>query len=98
MKRVQFDTFKSETGLNRFVMTTSKKRETLLSLRHRATELASKSEDEFLLADVVAILSGIKRPCTHTQEEFFAVLCEAEEDYKAGRFVSQEELRAEYGL
>ena len=72
--------------------------DTLISLRRRATELASKSEDEFLLADVVAMLSGMKRPCTYTKEEFAAILCEADEDYQAGRFVSQDELRAKYGL
>ena len=80
------------------VMTSPQMRETLLSLRHRATELASKSEDEFLLADVVAMLSGMKRPCTYTKEEFAAVLSEADEDYKAGRYVSQDELREKYGL
>ncbi len=80
------------------IRTTPKMRDTLVSLRRRATELASKSEDEFLLADVVAMLSGIKRPCTYTKEEFAAVLCEADEDYKAGRYVSQDKLRTEYGL
>ena len=80
------------------VRTTPRTHDTLVSLRRRATELASKSEDEFLLAEVVAMLSGIKRPCDYTTEEFAAVLCEAEEDYKAGRFVLQDELRAAYGL
>lgn len=80
------------------VMTSPRMRDTLLSLRRRATELASKSEDEFLLADVVAMLSGMKRPCSYTKEEFAAVLREADEDYKARRFVSQDELRSEYGL
>lgn len=79
-------------------MTSPRMRDTLLSLRHKATELASKTEDEFLLADVVAMLSGIKRPCNYTKEEFATVLCEADEDYKAGRFVSQDELRSRYGL
>lgn len=79
-------------------MTSPRMRDNLISLRRRATELASKSEDEFLLADVVAMLSGKKRPCTYNKEEFATVLCEADEDYKAGRFVSQDELRAKYGL
>ena len=72
--------------------------DTLISLRRRATELASKSEDEFLLADVVAMLCGIKRPCTYTKEEFAAVLSKADEDYSEGRFISQDELRAKYDL
>lgn len=80
------------------VRTTSRMHDTLISLRRRATELASKTEDEFLLADVVAMLSGMKRPCTYTKEEFATMLCEADADYSAGRFVSQDELRAEYGL
>ena len=80
------------------VMTSPRMRDTLISLRRKATELASKSEDEFLLADVVAMLSGMKRPCSYTKEEFAAELCEAEEDYKAGRFVTQDDLQERYGL
>lgn len=72
--------------------------DSLSALRNRVTSLASQSEDEALLADVVAMLSGEKRPCTYTAEEFAGVLREADEDYKAGRFVSQEELRERYGL
>ncbi|MBO7134421.1 MAG: hypothetical protein J6W06_09745 [Bacteroidales bacterium] len=75
-----------------------KMRETLISLRHRASELASQSEDVFLLADIVAMLSGKKLPCTYTKEEFADVLNEADNDFKAGRFVTQEELRARYDL
>lgn len=80
------------------VGTGTKMHETLISLRQRASELASQSEDEFLLADIVAMLSGKKLPCTHTKEEFANVLSEAEEDFKAGRFVTQDELRAKYDL
>lgn len=78
--------------------TSPQMRDTLIALRSRATELAAKSEDEFLLADIVAMLSGIKLPCTYTKEEFSTILKEADEDYKAGRFVVQEELREKYGL
>ena len=39
-----------------------------------------------------------KRPCIYSADEFAGVLREADEDYKAGRFVSQEELRERYGL
>ena len=75
-----------------------KMRETLISLRHRTSELASQSEDEYLLADIIAMLSGKKLPCTYTKEEFADVLNEADNDFKAGRFVTQEELRARYNL
>ena len=50
------------------------------------------------MADVEATISGIKLPCTYTKEEFAAVLNESDEDYKAGRFVAQDELREKYGL
>ena len=50
--------------------TSTKMHETLISLRKRASELASQSEDEFLLADIVAMLSGKKLPCTYSKEEF----------------------------
>ena len=72
--------------------------DSLVALRNKVTSLASQSEDEALLADVVAMLSGVKRPCTYTRDEFAEVLREADEDYKAGRFVSHEELFAKYGL
>ena len=70
----------------------------LSSLRKTASDLAMKSENEALLADVVAMLRGVKRPCTYTPEEFATILAEADEDYKSGRFVTQNELRTRYGL
>lgn len=72
--------------------------DSLVALRNRVTSLASQSEDEALLADVVAMLSGEKRPCTYTAEEFANVLREADEDYKAGRYISHDQLFARYGL
>lgn len=72
--------------------------DSLMSLRKKVASLATQSEDEELLAEVVALLSGLKRPCTYTTEDFASVLAEADEDYKAGRFVTQEELRTRYGL
>lgn len=80
------------------VRTSLEKSDTLISLRRKASELASQSEDEFLLADIVALLSGKNLPCTYTKEEFANVLSEADDDFKAGRFVTQEELREKYGL
>ena len=70
----------------------------LVMLRKRVSALATQSEDELLLAEVVALLSGEKRPCVFTQEEMAAHLQEADEDYRAGRFVAQEDLRLRYGL
>lgn len=72
--------------------------DTLTMLRQRVSSLASQSEDEALLADIVAMLNRVKRPCTYTKEEFADVLREADEDFGAGRFVTQEEMRARYGL
>jgi hypothetical protein len=80
------------------VRTNGNQYKNLVSLRKKVTTLATQSEDEALLADVVAMLSGMKRPCTYTAEEFASVLSEADEDYKAGRFVTHEELRSRYGL
>lgn len=70
----------------------------LVNLRNKVTTLATQTEDEALLADIVAMLSGVKRPCTYTAEEFASVLAESDEDYKAGRYVTQEDLRMRYGL
>ena len=72
--------------------------DTLTILRQRVSSLASQSEDEALLADIVAMLNGVKRPCTYTKEEFADVLRETDEDFGAGKFVTQEEMRARYGL
>ena len=72
--------------------------ETLINLRKKATELAIQSENEELLAEVVAMLSGIKLPCTYTHEEFANVLHEAEADYEEKQCVSHEQLFAQYGL
>lgn len=72
--------------------------ETLINLRKKATELAIQSENEELLAEVVAMLSGIKLPCTYTHKEFANVLHEAEADYEKKQCVSHEQLFAQYGL
>lgn len=72
--------------------------DTLISLRQKASELASCSEDEALLADIVTMLSGKKLPCTYTKEEFADVLKEAGEDFKTGKFITQEDLRTRYGI
>ena len=70
----------------------------LIMLRKKVQDLATQSEDEEILAEIVAMLSGIKRPCTYSREEFKMVLQESDADYKAGRLTSHEELFAQYGL
>ena len=70
----------------------------LMSLRNKVTSLVAQAEDEALLVDIAAMLSGVKRPCTYTQEEFASVLAEADEDYKTGRLSSHEQVFAQYGL
>lgn len=72
--------------------------ETLINLRKKATELAIQSENEELLAEVVAMLSGIKLPCTYTPEKFANVLHESEADYEKKQCVSHELLFAQYGI
>ena len=72
--------------------------ENLVNLRNKVASLATQSEDEALLADIVAMLSGVKRPCTYSAEEFSSVLAEADEDYKRGNTISHEQLFAKYGL
>ena len=76
----------------------AQKHSALTSLRAKASTLAMKSEDESVLEQVIALLSGMKRPCAYTHDEMAANLLEADEDYKAGRFVTQDELRTRYGL
>ena len=78
------------------VRTPSDTSNSLLMLRKKASALVAQSEDEALLADIVAMLNGVNRPCTYTNDEFADVLREADEDNKAGRFISHEEMFAKY--
>ena len=48
--------------------------------------------------DELSLLNGKRRPCAYTREEMAESLHEAEADYKAGRYVSHEDLYKEYGL
>ena len=48
--------------------------------------------------DELSLLSGKRYPCAYTREEMAESLREAEADYKAGRYVSHEDLFKEYGL
>ena len=70
----------------------------LVNLREKVTSLVTQSEDEVLLADIVAMLSGKKFPCTYSKNEFESVLAESDEDYKLGKLISHEQLFAKYGL
>ena len=72
--------------------------DTLLSLRTKVSELAEQSEDEELLAEVVALFSGTKLPCAYTREEFKAVLQESEADYVQDQCVEHDQLFAKYGV
>lgn len=77
---------------------TNSAQESLLALRKKTIDYINRTEDEDLLTEVALLLSGEKRPCSYTPEEFVSVLAEAEEDYKAGRYITQEEMRKKYGL
>lgn len=70
----------------------------LVRLRRKATELTAISEDEEMLAEIVAMLSGKRLPCTYTEREFASVLQEADADHAAKRYMSHENLFAQYGL
>ena len=59
----------------------------LLALRQRASMLVSQTESEELLAEAVAILSGMPLPCAYTYEQMEMSLREAEADYQNGNFV-----------
>ena len=75
-----------------------KMQDVLFSLREKALGLVMKSENKDDLEQVIALLSGKRYPCAYTREEMAESLHEAEADYKAGRYVSHEDLFKEYGL
>ena len=76
----------------------SKNFDALVALRQRATTLVSQTESEELLAEAVAILSGMPLPCAYTYEQMEMSLREAEADYQNGRFVSHTSIRERYGI
>ena len=51
-----------------------------------------KNDTPNLYNQKYALLSGKQRPCAYTREEMAESLHEAEADYKAGRYVSHENL------
>ena len=64
--------------------------ETILQLRKRASVLVSQTDNEELLSEAVAILSGAKLPCTYSYEEMESSLHEAETDYQKRNIESHE--------
>lgn len=70
----------------------------LIALRQRVSQLVSQSENEDLLADAVAILSGRDLPCAYTYEEMEDSLREAENDYQNRNLISHSSICERYGL
>ena len=70
----------------------------LLALRQRASLLVSQTESEELLAEAVAILSGMPLPCTYTYEQMESSLREAEADYQNKRYLSHSSICERYGV
>jgi hypothetical protein len=78
--------------------THSRNFDALLALRQRASLLVSQTESEELLAEAVAILSGMPLPCAYTHEQMESALREAEADYQNGHYVSHSSICEHYGV
>ena len=76
----------------------TKNLDALVALRQRASLLVSQTESEELLAEAVAILSGMPIPCAYTQEQMEMSLREAEADYQNGRYLSHSSICERYGV
>ena len=76
----------------------SKNFDTLVALRQRVSLLVSQTESEELLAEAMAILSGMPLPCAYTHEQMESVLREAEADYQNRRYVSHSSVCERYGV
>ena len=72
--------------------------ETIRKLRKRASLLVSQTDNEELLSEAVAILSGMPLPCTYNYEEMESSLHEAEADYQKGNTESHETICKRYGV
>ena len=72
--------------------------ETLQKLRKRASVLVSQTDNEELLSEAVAILSGVPLPCTYTPEQMELSLREAEADYQKGNTENHEPICKRYGV
>ncbi len=80
------------------VLQTRTQRDNIVYLRNQALELAKSVEDEEVLTEVVALLNGIHRPCAYSYEQMAEQLTVAEENLRQGEYISQSELRKQYGL
>ena len=76
----------------------SKNFDALVALRQRASLLVSQTESEELLAEAVAILSGMPLPCAYTHEQMEMSLREAETDYQNGHYLSHSSICERYGV
>lgn len=72
--------------------------ETVLSLREKALSLVGQTESEELLAEVIAILSGVPLPGAYSHEQMEASLIEAENDFQNGQYVSHTSICERYGI
>ena len=72
--------------------------ETIRKLRKHASLLVSQTDNEELLSEAVAILSGMPLPCTYNYEEMESSLHEAEADYQKGNTESHETICKRYGV
>ena len=66
--------------------------------KHIKMETLIKTDNEKLLAEAVAILSGEPLPCTYSYEEMESSLHEAEADYQKGNTESHETICKRYGV
>lgn len=76
----------------------SREFDVLIALRKKVSVLASQSESEELLAEAMAILSGMPLPCAYSHEQMVSVLREADADYRNGDFVSHSDICERYGI
>ena len=76
----------------------SKNLDTLAVLRQRASLLVSQTESEELLAEAVAILSGMPLPCAYTHEQMEMSLREAEADYQSENYLGHSSICERYGI
>ena len=80
------------------VTPTRNQRDNIVYLRNQALELTKSVDDEEVLTEVVALLNGVHRPCAYSYEQMEEHLMAAEEDFRQGEYISQSELRQQYGL
>ena len=70
----------------------------LIALRKKVSILVSQSKSEELLAEALAVLSGMPLPCAYTHEQMVSVLREAEADYQNGDYVSHTAICERYDI